>query len=97
MTREENKTEKEKILFIAGAIANFTNVEKTFLGIIKALKEFKEELQKSKVKIFVRRGGPNWKKGIESIIEIGEKLNIPITAYGPDKPMVEIIPEALKS
>ncbi|HIB35375.1 MAG TPA: ATPase, partial [Dehalococcoidia bacterium] len=101
MTREENnkdknKKQKTKILFIAGAIANFTDVEKTFSGIIKALEEFKKELQLNNVQIFVRRGGPNWKNGIRLIKEKGEQLNIKITTYGPNKPMVEIIPEAIR-
>ncbi len=100
MTREENENNnlhiKTKTLFIAGAIANFTDVEKTFLGIIKALEECKEKLQQNNVKIFVRRGGPNWKKGIKLIKETAKKLKIDLTAYGPNKPMVEIIPEALQ-
>jgi ATP citrate (pro-S)-lyase len=49
-----------KILIIGGGIANFTNVAATFKGIIRALKEFKQQLIKSGVKIFVRRGGPNY-------------------------------------
>lgn len=49
-----------KILIIGGGIANFTNVAATFKGIIRALKEFKQQLINSGVKIFVRRGGPNY-------------------------------------
>jgi succinyl-CoA synthetase beta subunit len=40
-------------------VANFTNVAATFKGLIKAIRKAKEDLKKHKVKIFVRRGGPN--------------------------------------
>jgi len=49
-----------KVLIIGGGIANFTNVAATFKGIIRALKEFKTLLIEKEVKIYVRRGGPNY-------------------------------------
>lgn len=55
---------KRKVLVIAGGVANFTDVRKTFAGIIKALDEKKNELQKQRVKVFVRRGGPYQKEGL---------------------------------
>ena len=58
MTRKLNP--KGKFLLIGGGIANFTDVAATFKGIIKALKEYQKQLQENKVKIFVRRGGPNY-------------------------------------
>ena len=57
---------KGKILIIGGGIANFTNVAATFKGIIRALKEYKTALIRSKVEIYVRRGGPNYQEGLKA-------------------------------
>lgn len=54
----------KKVLLIGGGVANFTNIGTTFKGVIKALDEKKEDLQKQNVKVFVRRGGPNQKEGL---------------------------------
>ena len=67
-----------KILIIGGGIANFTNVAATFKGIIRALKEFKAPLIAHKVKIFVRRGGPNYQEGLKAMRLLGESLGVPI-------------------
>src|SRR3989344_3033953 len=85
-----------KILIIGGAIANFTDVEKTFLGVCKALEEYQEELRTGNIKIYVRRGGPNYEKGLKLMEEIGRKIDVPMKVYGPETPMVEIIPLALE-
>ena len=53
-----------KILIIGGGIANFTNVADTLRGIIRAIKETKEKLKANNAKIYVRRGGPNYKEGL---------------------------------
>ncbi|MCX6668163.1 MAG: ATPase, partial [Euryarchaeota archaeon] len=62
MTRKKNP--KGKFLLIGGGIANFTDVANTFKGIVRALKEYKDKLRENKVKIYVRRGGPNYKEGL---------------------------------
>jgi ATP citrate (pro-S)-lyase len=53
-----------KILIIGGGIANFTNVTATFKGIIRALTSYRTQLIAHKAKIYVRRGGPNWREGL---------------------------------
>jgi len=55
---------KKKALVIAGGVANFTDVAKTFAGIRDAIAEVSSDLQKAGVKVFVRRGGPNEAKGL---------------------------------
>ncbi len=87
---------KGKVLVIAGAIANFTDIEKTFKGIIQALKEYKVQLQKGKISIIVRRGGPNDQKGLELMKQAGIELNIPMDVFGPETPMTAIVPLAIK-
>lgn len=95
MTREPDPEGKPKYLLIGGGIANFTNVAKTFEGIIQALEEYKEELIANKVKIYVRRGGPNYEEGLQMMRELGERLGVPIEVYGPDTHMTRIVPMAL--
>ena len=84
------------LLFIGGAIANFTDVEKTFAGIVRALEEYQEKLIKNKVSIYVRRGGPNWEKGLRLMKETGERLGLVMRVTGPEIPMTEIVATALK-
>ncbi|KAJ7174378.1 ATP citrate lyase isoform 2 [Mycena filopes] len=84
-----------KILIIGGGIANFTNVAATFKGIIRALKEFKSGLVTHNVKIYVRRGGPNYQEGLRAMRLLGESLGVPIKVYGPDTHITEIVPIAL--
>ncbi len=95
MTREKNP--KGKFLLIGGGIANFTDVAKTFTGIITALTEFKQKLVDNKVKIYVRRGGPNYKEGLAKMRKLGETLGVPIEVYGPETHMTKIVSLALKA
>jgi ATP citrate (pro-S)-lyase len=94
MTRKKNP--KGKYLLIGGGIANFTDVANTFKGIVRALKEYKEKLKETKVKIYVRRGGPNYKEGLRIMRELGEQLGVPIEVYGPETHMTKIVSMALK-
>ncbi|HIP19653.1 MAG TPA: ATPase, partial [Sulfurimonas sp.] len=65
MTREKDAQGREKILIIGGAIANFTDVAKTFTGIIQAFEEYADKMKEVGIKIYVRRGGPNYEKGLK--------------------------------
>jgi ATP-citrate lyase beta-subunit len=94
MTRKADP--KGKVLLIGGGIANFTDVAKTFTGIIKALEEYQERLVAGRVRIFVRRGGPNYKEGLERMRRLGAKLGVPVAVYGPETHMTKIVPMALQ-
>jgi ATP citrate (pro-S)-lyase len=94
MTRKKNP--KGKFLLIGGGIANFTDVANTFRGIIRALREYKKKLQDNKVKIFVRRGGPNYNEGLKNMRALGEELGVPIEVYGPETHMTRIVSMALE-
>ncbi len=85
-----------KVLLIGGGIANFTDVAKTFKGIIQALEEQAPALKKAGVKVFVRRGGPNYEKGLDLMRQLGQKTGIPVQVYGPETHMTKIVPMALK-
>ncbi|KAF8325767.1 ATP-citrate synthase [Cantharellus anzutake] len=86
---------KGKTLIIGGGIANFTNVAATFKGIIRALKEYKNPLISHQVKIFVRRGGPNYQEGLKAMRLLGENLGVPIRVFGPETHITDIVPLAL--
>ncbi|MBW2560754.1 MAG: ATPase [Deltaproteobacteria bacterium] len=94
MTRKKNP--KGKILLIGGGIANFTDVAKTFNGIIRALREYEKKLQDNKVKIYVRRGGPNYKEGLDNMRALGQELGVPMEVYGPETHMTRIVSMALE-
>lgn len=95
MTRGDPRPDG-KILFIGGGIANFTNVAATFKGIIRAIEEYNHDLTRQKVKIYVRRAGPNYLEGLTLMKELGDRLNIPIHVYGPEMHITGIVPLALK-
>lgn len=84
-----------KILFIGGGIANFTQVGSTFKGIIRAFREYRAQLHRHKVKIYIRRGGPNWQEGLRLIKNAGEELDLPMEIFGPDMHVSGIVPLAL--
>ena len=84
-----------RALLIGGGIANFTDVAATFTGIISALKEHSEALKAANVQIFVRRGGPNYKKGLDLMRKLGSELGITINVYGPESSMTGICQEAI--
>ncbi|KAG8802388.1 citrate synthase [Serendipita sp. 411] len=94
MTRGKPHAEG-KILIIGGGIANFTNVAATFKGIIRALSEYKAALISHRVRIFVRRGGPNYQEGLKAMRLLGESLGVPIKVYGPETHITDIVPLAL--
>ena len=93
---EEDKTKwqkqsSKKYLIIAGAIANFTHIDKTFAGIIDALEENIQEIHKQECTILVRRGWINEKKGLLILKEACERLEIPAVITGSDTYMTEIL------
>lgn len=85
-----------KILIIGGAIANFTDVAKTFTGIIQAMEKYADKLKEHNVKIYVRRGGPNYEEGLRKIKEAAERLGLEIHVYGPETHMTDIVRMALE-
>lgn len=96
MTRNKHPSGKPKILLIGGAIANFTDVAKTFDGIIDAFKEYAEKMRQVGVRIYVRRGGPNYEQGLKRIKQAAEELGLPIEVYGPELHMTDIVRKALE-
>ena len=90
------KDPRGKVLIIGGAIANFTDVAKTFTGIIQALEEYADKLKEHNTVIYVRRGGPNYEKGLKDIKEAGKRLGLDIHVYGPETHITDIVRMALE-
>ena len=96
MTREKDPSGRGKVLIIGGAIANFTDVAKTFTGIIQAFENYADKMKEIGVSVYVRRGGPNYEKGLKDIKEAADRLGIYIEVYGPETHMTDIIRMALE-
>ena len=82
---------KSKYLLIGGGIANFTDVRATFIGITNAITKSAEKLKKANVKIYVRRGGPNEKAGLDLMRETGMKTGVPIEIFDRYSHMTHIV------
>ena len=87
--------DKPYYLFIGGAIANFTLVDKTFEGIIKALIEYKTVFIDKNIKILVRRGGPNYEIGLKNIKNCCDDLKIYCEVNGPNISLTQIVKDNL--
>ena len=96
MTREKDPSGRGKVLIIGGAIANFTDVAKTFTGIIQAFENYQDKLKEVGTKIYVRRGGPNYEKGLKDIKEAADRMGLDIEVYGPETHVTDIVRMALE-
>lgn len=86
----------KKALVVAGGVANFTDVRKTFDGIIQALEEVLPELQDQSVRIFVRRGGPHETEGLKLMRDYLEKHGLLGSVHGSSDILTTVINEALE-
>lgn len=79
-----------KRIIVGGAIANFTNVKKTFSGIINGFRKAKAQGKLEGVEIWVRRGGPFEKEGLAAMKALeAEGFNIHV--YDRYTPLTDII------
>lgn len=85
----------QKVLIIAGGVANFTDVRKTFKGIIRAIEEVASELEAQGVKVYVRRGGPNQEEGLKTMADFLQKKNLYGEVKGPEMVLTEIVKKAM--
>ncbi len=91
ITEKPDPKGRSKYLIIGGGIANFTDVKATFTGIVSAIKKSVDKLKKANVKIFVRRGGPNEKQGLELMKKVGKETGIPIEVYDRYTHMTRVV------
>ncbi len=71
-----------KGLWIAGGVANFTNIAETFNGITDALDEIKP-----KFPIVVRRAGPHEEEGMQLMKDCAQRNNLNIKLFGKETSM----------
>lgn len=86
----------KKVIFIGGAVANFTDIANTFAGIIKAIDELADDLRHQGVKIFVRRGGPRQEIGLAKINESLDKHGLLGAVYSPSEPLTKVVAETIR-
>merc|ERR1712048_1072082 len=91
----KNKHPDGKFLIIGGGIANFTDVAATFTGLIKALDMFAADIKEHKLKIWIRRAGPNYLEGLRKVKAASDRLGLGIKVYGPETHITAVIPMAL--
>ncbi|KAB2624752.1 ATP-citrate synthase alpha chain protein 1 [Pyrus ussuriensis x Pyrus communis] len=87
---------RKRALVIGGGIANFTDVAATFNGIIRALKEKESKLKAAQMHLYVRRGGPNYQRGLAKMRALAEEIGLPIEVYGPEATMTGICKQAIQ-
>lgn len=86
-----------KAIVIAGGVANFTDVKKTFAGIIDALKKYVDTLQAAGIKVYVRRGGPNEKEGLALMEQFLKANDLYGSVHGSDAVLTVVVDEALEA
>nr|KAF6308697.1 ATP citrate lyase [Pipistrellus kuhlii] len=64
-------------------------------GIVRAIRDYQGPLKEHEVKIFVRRGGPNYQEGLRVMGEVGKTTGIPIHVFGTETHMTAIVGMAL--
>jgi len=57
--------------------AQFTCPVCFFQGIVRAIKDYQGPLKEHEVRIFVRRGGPNYQEGLRVMGEVGKDQAFP--------------------
>jgi ATP-citrate lyase beta-subunit len=90
-TRKADPQGRPKYLLVGGGIANFTDVAATFAGILDAIEEFAERMKAVGMRVYVRRGGPNYPTGLKRMRETCERLGLPVAVFGPETHMTQIV------
>lgn len=86
----------KKALVIAGGVANFTDVRKTFGGVIDALDAKIDLLKAANIKVFVRRGGPNEREGLSMMEQYLREHDMLGSIHGSSDVLTTVIDEALE-
>ena len=84
-----------KNIIVGGAIANFTDVKKTFGGIINGFRKAKADGKLKGVKIWVRRGGPREKEGLDAMRALKDE-GFDINVFDRYTPLTDIVDKALQ-
>lgn len=85
-----------RAIVIAGGVANFTDVKKTFAGVIDAFTKHMDDLKAAGIRVFVRRGGPNEKEGLALMEQFLKQHDIYGSVHGSDTVLTTVVDEALE-
>jgi ATP-citrate lyase beta-subunit len=83
-----------KNIIVGGAIANFTDVKKTFGGIINGFRKAKSDGKLKNVRIWVRRGGPREREGLDAMRALKDE-GFDINVFDRNTPLTDIVDKAL--
>ncbi len=86
----------KKAIVIAGGVANFTDVKKTFMGIIDAFGKCADALKSAKIRVYVRRGGPNEREGLTLMEVFLREHEIYGSVHGSNDLLTTVVDEALE-
>lgn len=78
-----DSTSKNKVVLVAGGVANFTDVMATFQGIVDAFTDQLDAIKKQNIYVCVRRGGPNQAAGLKHLQDFLEVNGIPNNVHDP--------------
>lgn len=79
-----------KRIIVGGAIANFTDVKKTFTGIIAGFRRAKADGKLKNVEIWVRRGGPKEVEGLAAMRALADE-GFNIQVFDRYTPLTDIV------
>lgn len=96
LSQAMRSTAVTKAIVIAGGVANFTDVKKTFSGVIDALTKNIDMLKSARIKVYVRRGGPNEKEGLEMMEKFLKQHGIYGSTHGSGDILTTVVDEALE-
>lgn len=65
------------------------------LAHVQAMKEKAEAIKAANMRIFVRRGGPNYQAGLALMRQMGQDTGIPVEVFGPETSMTVICAKAI--
>lgn len=85
-----NSTATNKVILIAGGVANFTDVMATFQGIVDAFTDQLAALKEQGVYVCVRRGGPNQEAGLAHLRDFLDQNGISNDVNGPSLSLGEV-------
>ncbi len=62
---------------------------------MQAMKEKAEAIKAANMRVFVRRGGPNYQAGLALMRKMGEDTGISVEVFGPETSMTVICAKAI--
>ena len=63
---------------------------------LQAMKEKADAIKAANIRIFVRRGGPNYQAGLALMRKMGEDTGIHVEVFGPETSMTVICAKAIE-